>query len=149
MTRKSLCESRSVVNLKTLGSRKEDFKNLEEKLINATTQVFGHDRHDDERLDVDRRLLSAAEIARIPFAKQVPQPHKCNDELYYRMVENTEGDAAPRVKSEMQAEGLQAYMRVYMWFAGKTGLVLTEKTRMIMHPTPPKHEHEIADVLEG
>ena len=29
--RKPLCESRSVVNLKTLGSRKEDFKNWNEK----------------------------------------------------------------------------------------------------------------------
>ena len=41
VNRKPLCESRSVVNLKTLGSRKEDFKNWNEKLINATTQVFG------------------------------------------------------------------------------------------------------------
>ena len=42
----------------------------------------------------------------------------------------------------------QRYMRVYLWFAGTTGLALTEKTRMLMHPTPPKHEHEIADALE-
>ena len=39
-------------------------------------------------------------------------------------------------------------MRVYLWFAGTTGLALTEKTRMLMHPTPPKHDHEIADALE-
>ena len=35
--RKPLCESRSVANLKTLGSKKEEFKNWNEKLINATT----------------------------------------------------------------------------------------------------------------
>merc|ERR1711895_354623 len=45
-------------------------------------------------------------------------------------------------------EGIQAYMRVYLWFAGTTGLALTEKTRMLMHPTPPKSEYEIADALE-
>ena len=39
--RKPLCESRSVANLKTLGSKKEDFKNWNERLINATTQMFG------------------------------------------------------------------------------------------------------------
>ena len=39
--RKPLCESRSVANLKTLGSKKEDFKNWNERLINSTTQVFG------------------------------------------------------------------------------------------------------------
>ena len=43
---------------------------------------------------------------------------------------------------------MQAYMRVYLWFAGTTGLALTEKTRVLMHPTPVKHEHEIADALE-
>ena len=41
--RKPLCESRSVANLKTLGSKKEDFNNWNERLINATTQVFGHE----------------------------------------------------------------------------------------------------------
>ena len=64
------------------------------------------------------------------------------------MVEKTEGDAALRVNSGNPGEGLQAYMRVYLWFAGTTGLALTEKTRMLMHPTPPKYDHEIADALE-
>ena len=64
------------------------------------------------------------------------------------MVEKTEGDAALRVNSGEPGEGLNAYMRVYLWFAGTTGLALTEKSRMVMHPTPPKHEHDIADALE-
>ena len=34
-SRKPLCESRSVSNLKMLGSKKEDFKNWNERLINA------------------------------------------------------------------------------------------------------------------
>ena len=37
---------------------------------------------------------------------------------------------------------------VYLWFAGTTSLALTEKTRMLMHPNPVKHEYEIADALE-
>ena len=64
------------------------------------------------------------------------------------MVEKTEGDAALRVSSGQPGQGLQAYMRVYLWFAGTTGLALTEKTRTLMHPTPPKHEYDIADALE-
>ena len=39
-------------------------------------------------------------------------------------------------------------MREYLWFAGTTGLALTETTRLIMHPIPPKHEYDIADALE-
>ena len=43
---------------------------------------------------------------------------------------------------------MRAYMRLYLWFAGTTGLALTEKTRQLMSPTPVKHEYEIADALE-
>ena len=151
--RKPLCESRSVVNLKTLGSKKEDFKNWNEKLVNATTQVFGLAWREfignlNERLDVDRKILSVDELGKITGANKVLEPLKCNEELYYLLVEKTEGDAALRVNSGTPGQGLQAYMRVYLWFAGTTGLALTEKTRMLMHPTPPKHEHEIADALE-
>ena len=64
------------------------------------------------------------------------------------MVEKTEGDAALRVNSGEPGQGMEAYMRVYLWFAGTKGLALTEKTRILMHPTPVKHEYEIADALE-
>ena len=50
--------------------------------------------------------------------------------------------------SGQPGHGIQAYMRVYLWFAGTTGMALSEKTRMLMHPNPVKHEWEIADALE-
>ena len=125
-SRKPLCESRSVVNLKTLGSRKEDFKNWNEKLVNATTQVFGLEWREfignlNERLDLDRKVLSMGELGKIRGANRVPEPLRCNEELYYLLVEKTEGDAALRVNSGTPGQGLQAYMRVYLWFAGTTG----------------------------
>ena len=39
-------------------------------------------------------------------------------------------------------------MRVYLWFAGTAGLALTEISRMVMQPTPPAHDYEIAEALE-
>ena len=72
----------------------------------------------------------------------MPKPREANEELYYVMVEKTEGDAALRVNSGEPGNGLAAYMRVYLWFSGTTGLALTEKTRMLMHPNPPKHERD-------
>ena len=73
--RKPLCESRSVANLKILGSRKEDFKNWNEKLINATTQVFGLEWRDfignlNECLDVDRRVLNIGEPGKVPGQRE-------------------------------------------------------------------------------
>merc|ERR1711895_219667 len=88
-------------NLKTLGSKKEDFKNWNEKLINATTQVFGLEWREfmgnlDEKLDLDRKTLSLGELGKISGANRVPEPLRCNEELYYLLVEKTEGDAALR-----------------------------------------------------
>ena len=90
--RKPLCESRSVSNLKMLGSKKEDFKNWNERLINSTTQVFGPEwrkfiKHLNEKLDVDRKVLTLAEIGLIPHVNQVPEPRRCDEELYFLMVE--------------------------------------------------------------
>ena len=39
-------------------------------------------------------------------------------------------------------------MRVYLWFAGTTGLALTEVMRRAMRPEPAKFDYEIADILE-
>ena len=60
------------------------------------------------------------------------------------LVEKTEGDAALRVNSGEHGEGLKAYVRVYLGFAGAAGSALRKKCRMHMHPNLVRHEHEIA-----
>ena len=151
--RKQLSESRCVSNLKTLGSDKSEFKNWNEKLINAVSQSLGTPwrlfmKNLNRRLDQDRKVLSLEEVNSVDGATSIFNADSSSEDLYYVLVEKTEGDAALRVNSGEPGDGLQAYMRVYLWFAGTTGLALTEKTRMLMHPTPVKHEHEIADALE-
>ena len=151
--RRILSESRCVSNLKTLGSQKEEFKNWNEKLINATAQTFGPDwrkfmKNLNGRLDQDKRIFDDNELASIPGSQGIAHHINCSEDLYYVLVEKTEGDAALRVNSGDPGDGLRAYMRVYLWFAGTTGLALTEKTRMLMHPHPVKHEYDIADALE-
>ena len=54
----------------------------------------------------------------------------CED-LYYVLVEKTEGDANIRVSSGETGDELRAYMRLYLWFAGTMGVALTEKTQLI------------------
>ena len=93
-------------------------------------------------------MLDNLELNRIEGASQITEHDRASEDLYYVLVEKTEGDAALRVNSGEPGKGLAAYMRVYLWFAGTTGLALTEKTRMLMHPNPVKHEYEIADALE-
>ena len=142
--RKPLSESRCVNSLKTLGSDKLEFKNWNEKLINATSQTFGtHWRKFmkslNQKLDQDRKVLDDVDVDLLDGAGQLDDLKRLSEELYYVLVEKTEGDAGLRVNSGETGEGLQAYMRLYLWFAGITGLALTEKTRELMHPNPVKH----------
>ena len=95
-------------------------------MINATTQSLGPDwrkflRSLNEKLDLERKVLTDADLAQVPYVQSVANPHKTNEELYHVLVEKTEGDAALRVNSGTPGQGLQAYMRVYLWFAGTTG----------------------------
>ena len=102
----------------------------------------------NRKLDQDRKVLDLEELNQIEGANMLNQHDSCSEDLYYVLVEKTEGDAALRVNSGDPGDGIRAYMRVYLWFAGTTGLALTEKTRMLMQPTPVKHEYEVADALE-
>ena len=61
--RKPLAESRCITSLKTLGSDKSEFKNWNEKLINAMTQSLGTPwrrfmRSLNKRMDQDRKVLT-------------------------------------------------------------------------------------------
>ena len=151
--RKPLSESKCVGNLKNLGSDKAEFKSWNDKLINAIAQTLGTEwrkfmKNLNKALDQDRKVLTKEDVNKIEGASGVDLGTRSSESLFYVLVEKTDGDAALRVNSGEPGEGLEAYMRVYLWFAGTTGLALTEKTRILMHPTPVKHEYEIADALE-
>ena len=152
--RKSLAESKCIANMKTLGSDKAEFRMWNEKFVNAIAQVLGttwrtYMRNLNRQLDQDRRILTSEELYNIEGINDIGNFGDEEAEgIYYVLVEKTEGDAALRVNSGEPAQGLQAYMRVYLWFSGTTGMALSEKTRMLMHPNPVKHEWEIADALE-
>ena len=105
-------------------------------------------RNLNKALDQDRKVLDDYQLNNIEGAEDMVDRDRAAEDIYYVLVERTEGDAARRVNSGEPGEGMQAYQRLYPWFAGTTGLALTEKTRALMHPTPVKHESEIADALE-
>ena len=73
---------------------------------------------------------------------------QASENLYYVLVEKTEGEAALRGLSDTLGDGIAAYQKVYLWFTGTTGLALQEKMMCLMRPVQSKNEHEIADALE-
>ena len=78
-------------------------------------------------LDSGRRVLDDLELGEVDGATDIEEMVRAEEDLYYVLIEKTKGEAALRVQSGNPGEGLQAYMKVYLWFAGTTGLALSEK----------------------
>ena len=140
---KPLAESKCIGNLKTLGSDKAEFKIWNDKFINAVAQTLGtpwrkYMRNLNRQLDADRKVLAESELNSIEGADEIGNGNEASEGLYYVLVEKTEGDAALRVNSGEPGQGIEAYMRVYLWFAGTTGLALTEKNKDTHAPEPSK-----------
>ena len=84
--RRPLSESRCVNGLKTLGSDKSEFKNWNEKLINALSQSLGSPwrafmRNLNRQLDKDRRVLLNNELNEIEGAELIREHDNCVDDI--------------------------------------------------------------------
>ena len=84
---KPLSECKSVNNLKILGSNKSDFKNWNEKFINAIAQGAGTPwrkfmKHLNKQLDQDRKVLTTQELDNIEGAGDIGNKTDANEDLY-------------------------------------------------------------------
>ena len=91
--RKPLAESRCITGLKTLGSDKSEFKNWNEKLINAMTQSLGTPwrkfmRNLNKQLDQDRKVLTAEEIRNVDGFTDITNGDRAAEDLYFVLVES-------------------------------------------------------------
>ena len=151
--RKPMGESRSVQGLKVLGNDKSEFKAWNEKLINVMAQCLGKPWRTfmlqlNKQLDISQKVLNTADLEVLHGLDDLDDVEQATESLYHVLVEKTEGEAALRVMSGTPGEGLQAYQKLYLWYAGTTGLALQEKLMCLMRPVQSKNEHEIADALE-
>ena len=69
---------------------------------------------------------------------------------YFVSVEKTNrgSEAAQGVATVEPGQGILAFMKIYAWYAGTTGLALKRRTEMVMSPPAPSREEDIANVLE-
>ena len=151
--RKTMGECRSVQSLKVLGSDKSEFKSWNDKLLNIMAQCLGKKWRTymldlNKQLDVRQKVLDEDDLELLDGYEELGDVDQASENLYYVLVEKTEGEAALRVSSGTPGEGIAAYQKVYLWFASTTGLALQEKMMRLMQPVQSKNEHEIADALE-
>ena len=116
-----LAESRSIQNLKTLGSDKNVYKTWNDKLINAMSSVMGVAWRRylfalNARLDQKNKILTVEELKEVDGYAALDDIERANENLYYVLMEKTEGEAAIRVSSGIAGEGLDAYMRICLLY---------------------------------
>ena len=148
-----MAESRCVQNLQVLASDKSVFKDWNDKLLNTMSATMGTEWRNymynlNQKLDTDRKVLDDDQLERIEGYDKLQQVPEVNENLYYVLVEKTQGEALNRVRSGIQGQGVRAYMRVYLWFSCTTGQALAEKMCLLMAPKVTLLEHELAENLE-
>ena len=157
-------ESKAIMNLKVQGSDRMGYRMWHEKLINAFAQVNHQYRGVLERIvrgidhsdDIGYPTSEQWEMWLLGVVDHEDQPPrwdnmkvaKLNEDMYSVLMDKTEGDAWLRVKSVISGRGLEAFVRIYKWFAGTSGMGLSERARVIMAPTAPKSEGDIAEALD-
>ena len=106
-----------------------------------------------ETMDQKNKILSDLnahdEVETLVYISRMER-EKVEENLYFILVEKTKrgSEAAQRVATVELGQGILAFMKVYAWYAGTTGLALKRRTEMVMSPPAPSREEDIANVLE-
>ena len=61
------------------------------------------------------------------------------------LIDKADMGAYDKIKMVPKGQGVIAYGVPHRWFTDVSGLGLAEQARMLMHPTPPKREEELAE----
>ncbi len=75
--------------------------------------------------------------------QQREEVEKLNQYLHFILIEKTTGEAAAKIKSVEEGEGLHAYFKVYWWFVKTAGIAIQERSRKVMQPEPITKEEKM------
>ena len=145
---KGAIEHKAISNLKSLGNDWQGYRQWHDKCVNAMAQVHREYRtvlqlvvkaiEIEEKLptgDIDdwEKWVNDREIVTINLKV-------LNESLFAVLMDKTESEAYFRVKSVEPGNGIEAFVKIFKWFMGTSGMGLQEKARQIMAPIPPKSE---------
>lgn len=99
------------------------------------------------KLDQGRRVQDDMDLDLLEGADQTDDTKSCSEDLYYVLVEQTDGGAGLRVNSG-DGRRLECVHAALPMARTNPGLAVTEKTPLLMQPTAVTHKHEIANELE-
>ena len=160
---KDVANSKAVANLKMFDGDREKFTGWNDKLINAMSRLHPAARTVLKGLNKrwakrDKEFTSEEEI-QFDFNRTAIDENidpgdmiefdTLNEDLYYILVEKTEGESAIKVKSVDTGSGLMAYHRIYWWFVKTSGIALQDRSRKVMYPEPVTREEKMMEGIEA
>ncbi len=76
------------------------------------------------------------------------QLRKLQNDLWYMLMEKTDGEARAKVKTISNECGITGYTKMYQWYSALTGLNVTQKTKAVMSPERPKRPADVAAAID-
>ena len=158
-------QSKAVQSLRNFNNSREDFIGWNDKLINALSRILKGSREvlkhmnstwakmttesDVEKLDNQFQLALIAEGNKGNPSDSYASYKMVDEDLYYILVDKTEGEAAGKVKTVEAGQGILAYHKIYWWYVKTSGIALQDRSRKVMYPEPIKHEEKIMEGIEN
>ena len=73
---------------------------------------------------------------------------KVSGDVWNVLIDKAEAEAYDKIKMVPKGQEVVAYGVLYRWFTDVSGLGLAEQARMLMAPTAPKREEDLAEHVE-
>ena len=128
-----LIECRAMSQIKVLATDKSVYKQWNERLISTMACLMGRCWRFflfalNKKLDEKNKVLTKEELQDMDEYEGLRDVEVMDENPYAVLLEKTEGEALTKVTWGVPGEGFNAYMRIHLWFAGTTGLALSERT---------------------
>ena len=142
-------EHKVIRYLRAVNGDKSLFRQWHQKFTTALGQVAGAHEEIVHRLvkeiDLGKEMEKVVTGLRGEYGDEFD---KVSGDVWNILIDKAEMEAYGKIKMVPKGQGVVAYGVLYRWFTDVSGLGLAEQARMLMHPTPPKREEELAEHVE-
>ena len=146
-------EHRLIRDLKSFTGDKREYRNWNEKLINAYVQIKKGPRGIFEwvKEQVEKGVNDMDQFKDAWDVEEFSDNYEFDgfgEELYCVLMDKCEGEALTKIRTAHEGQGIKAYFALHKWYSETTGEAISERIKQVMTPASPKQESEIADHID-
>ena len=145
---KTIMEHKVIQYLRTVNGDKSLFRQWHQKFTTALGQVPGAHEEIIQRMVKEIDLGKELEKVVTTLKDEHEEFGKVSGDVWNVLIDKAEAEAYDKIKMVPKGQGVIAYGVLYRWFTDVSGLGLAEQARMLMAPTAPKREEDLAEHVE-